>query len=49
MAEEEDSQKDDAESREVRTERIRHLLSEKSEEAAKMVKTWLQQDQEKSK
>jgi|TARA_B100000809_G_C14915316_1_gene451397 flagellar biosynthesis/type III secretory pathway M-ring protein FliF/YscJ len=47
MAEEKDSDKNDAESREARAERIRHLLSEKSEDAAKMVKAWLQQDQER--
>ena len=49
MAEEKDSVKDDAESREARSERLKNLLSERGEDAAKMVKTWLQQDQEKPK
>ena len=49
MAEEKDSVKDDAESREARAERLKHLLSERGEDAAKMVKTWLQQDQGKPK
>jgi flagellar biosynthesis/type III secretory pathway M-ring protein FliF/YscJ len=49
MAEEKDSVKDDAEFREARAERLKHLLSERGEDAAKMVKTWLQQDQEKPK
>lgn len=49
MAEEKSSKKDNAESREVRMDRFKHLLTERSEDAAKMVKTWLQQAQEKRK
>ena len=45
MAEEQNEQKDDAESREQRLERVQRLLTERSEDAAKMVKTWLSQAQ----
>lgn len=47
MAEEQKEKKDDAESREVRLDRIQRLLSERGEDAAKMVKTWLQQANDK--
>ncbi len=49
MAEEKSSKKDDAESREVRMARFKHLLTDRGEDAAKMVKSWLQQAQEKRK
>ena len=49
MAEEKSSKKEDAESREVRMERFKHLLADRSEDAAKMIKSWLQQAQEKPK
>ena len=48
MAEEKDDKKDEtlsAEDREERVERIRHLLAERSEDAAKMVKTWLHNEE----
>mgnify|MGYP006919309569 CR=1 FL=1 len=49
MAEEKSQKKDDAESREVRMARFKHLLIDRSEDAAKMVKSMLQQAQEKRK
>ena len=36
-------------SREERMERIHHLIRERGEDAAKMVKTWLHQTQDKGK
>ena len=41
--------KDDAQAREQRNERLQRLLQERSEDAAKMVKTWLQQANEDKK
>jgi|APSaa5957512622_1039677.scaffolds.fasta_scaffold74625_2 flagellar biosynthesis/type III secretory pathway M-ring protein FliF/YscJ len=49
MAKEKPSKSEDAESREVQKERLKHLLHDRSEDAAKMVKTWLQQAEEKRK
>lgn len=48
MAREEsaDSSKTDRESREERLGRLRRLLQERGEDAAKMVRTWLQRGQE---
>jgi len=43
MAEKKSSKKEDAESREERMARFKHLLADRSEEAAKMVKSWFQQ------
>ena len=47
MAEEEKKgeKKDSAEDREERVARIRQLLQDRSEDAAKMVKTWLHQEE----
>lgn len=45
----EESSKPDREHREARMERIRHLLQERGEDAAKMVKTWLHQGQDADK
>ena len=47
MAEEQSSKKDDAESREARMNRLKHILHDRSEDAAKTVKSWLQQAHEK--
>ena len=47
MAEEETrkDEKDSAEEREERVARVHQLLQDRSEDAAKMVKTWLQQEE----
>ena len=47
MAEEENKKdkKQTAEDREEKVERIRRLMAERSEDAAKMVKTWLHTDE----
>ena len=47
MAEEEkkNKKKDSAEDREQRVARIRQLLQDRSEDAVKMVKTWLHQEE----
>lgn len=44
MAENPREQKEDRENREERLKRLRALLQERGEDAAKMVKTWLQQE-----
>jgi flagellar biosynthesis/type III secretory pathway M-ring protein FliF/YscJ len=41
--------KDDAAAREERMQRLHQLLHDRGEDAAKMVKTWLSQAQEKGK
>ena len=40
---EDDDQKMGKEDRQQRTEKLRHLVNERGEDAAKMVRTWLQQ------
>ena len=50
MAEDKESgKKDSSVSREERMARIQNLIRERGEDAAKMVKTWLQQTQERRK
>ena len=48
MAEEkkQDDSKDTSASREERMERIQHLIRDRGEDAAKMVKTWLHKTQD---
>jgi flagellar biosynthesis/type III secretory pathway M-ring protein FliF/YscJ len=49
MAEKQGSKKDDAETREERANRLKRILHDRGEEAAKAVKAWLQQAQEEGK
>ncbi len=49
MAEKQGSKKEVAETREERTNRLKRILHDRGEDAAKVLKAWLQQAQEEGK